>query len=87
MRTVLLVVATLALAGCERAAQPAAAVPIEIGRYQIVPAPETHDVPGEGPGPSAPAVWRLDTKSGGLSYCYQAAGVRCNSPDTPPNSN
>lgn len=56
------------------------------GRWQIVAAPEGTDVPSTIiglPPTRRAAVWRLDTQSGGLEFCYEDTGVKCGLSDRP----
>jgi hypothetical protein len=56
------------------------------GRWQIVAAPEGAEVFGTVVGlpPSKhAAVWRLDTQSGALEFCYEDGGVKCGIADRP----
>jgi hypothetical protein len=62
----IVVVATLALAGCERHTQETAPPPT--GRYQMLNAPFRENDPSA----HAVAVWRLDTATGALQYCEAA---------------
>ena len=52
-------------------------------RWQIVSVPAGSKVPGMEFGMSPPAVWRLDTQTGKLEFCYQDGGIKCGLPDSP----
>ena len=79
MRVAVGLAAALVLAGCDQFERPARyQAPLGLqgraggGRWAIAPSP-------------AGGVWRVDTKTGALSYCVEDAGaVKCSaSPDTP----
>ena len=87
MKLAILAIATLALAGCDmlqgpskhEAAQPTT---IQTGKWQAILAQTPYDPLLQGI--PKPAIWRLDTTTGELSYCFYAKEQsRCDVIDSP----
>ena len=53
---------------------------LPLGRWQMVAVPPGSKIPGTEFGMSPPAIWRLDTQTGNLEFCYQDGGIKCGPP-------